>query len=763
MIGRFSCMPRALRRLLLALGLAAVLGSAAVAQAPGTIAEIIVEGTQRIEQETVRSYMALKPGDPFDADRMDRSLKALFATGLFADVTLRREGERLIVRVAENPIINRIAFEGNKRISTETLTPEIQLKPRIVFTRTKVQNDVKRILDLYRRQGRFAVTVEPKIIQLPQNRVDLVFEIDEGGVTAIRRISFLGNKRYGDSTLRGVISTKESAWYRFLTSDDTYDPDRIAFDREQLRRHYLNAGYADFRVVSAVAELVPERTGFYITFTLDEGQRYRWGKREIVSSLKDLSVDSLRSELAMTEGDWYSSELIDSTIRKLTDRLGTLGYAFVEVEPKTERDRDGQRVNITFEIKEGPKVFVERIDIVGNVRTLDRVVRREFRLVEGDAFNTSKMQRSRQRIQNLGFFGKVDVANQPGSAPDLTVIKATVEERSTGELSFGAGYSTTDGALGNVQLRERNLLGKGQDLRLRALLSTRRQEYDISFTEPHFLDREIAGGFDLFRITRDNQRISSYDDKRIGTGVRMGYQLSEELRHSVRYNLIDTEIRNVKSGASRFIRDQEGRRITSLIGQELLYDRRDNRFDPTEGYFLRVGFDVAGLAGDAHYLRPGIGGGYFYPVATDIVASLSGNAGLIYGLGEDVKIGDRFFIGGDNLRGFQYGGIGPRDGNTGDALGGNKFYTVTADVSFPLGLPKDIPLLGRAFVEVGSLWDIDATGLEIRDINSLRASVGVGLSIRSPVGPIRIDLAQPFIKESFDKKEVLRISLGTRF
>ncbi len=447
----------------------------------------------------------------------------------------------------------------------------------------------------------------------------------------------------------------------------------------------------------------------------------------------------------------------------MTIRLGNLGYAFVDIQPQVERNRDERLVKLTFEIKEGPKVYVERIDITGNVRTLDKVVRREFRLVEGDAFNAAKLQRSRQRIRGLGFFKKAEISNVAGSSPDKTVIKVDVEEKSTGEISFGAGFSTSDSLLGQVELRERNLLGRGQDVRIAGILSARRREVDFSFTEPYFLDRDVSAGLDLFHVTRDNQDTSSYDDKRTGFGLRFGYQLSEAMRQTLRYSLSDITIENVKSEASRFIKESAGERVTSLIGQDLVYDRRDNRADPTDGYFFRLSTDFAGLAGDARFVRPSVAAGWFYPIAADYVFSLLGQAGMVYGLGEDVAIQDRYFIGGTSLRGFRTSGIGPRDITTGDALGGNRYYTATTEMSFPLGLPKDLPVLGRVFVEAGSLWGIDLSGPEIRDESSIRASAGIGFSITSPVGPIRVDLARAFLKEQYDKTELFRFSFGTRF
>jgi len=752
--------------LILALGLAAatVFPLETLAQQRGTtIREIDVEGTQRIDPDTVRSYILLKPGDQATEEQLDRSLKALFATGLFADVTLRMEAERLNVRVVENPIINRIAFEGNRKLNDQALTTEVQLRPRVVYTRAKVQNDVKRILDLYRRSGRFAATVEPKVIQLPQNRVDLVFEINEGSVTGVKRIAFVGNKRFSDSTLRETIRTTESRWWRILSTDDNYDPDRVSFDRELLRKHYLANGYADFRVVSAVAELTPDRDGFYITFTLDEGERYRFGKIDITSALKDVKPEDLKDDVTTDEGEWYNADEVEKSVNQLTSAVGSRGYAFVEARPRINRDRDARTVGVTYEIQEGPRVYIERINVSGNVRTLDKVVRREFLLVEGDAFNTAKMRRSRQRLQNLGFFERVDVTNVPGETPDRTVINVEVREKSTGELSLGVGYSTADGALGDVSIRERNLLGRGQDLRLGFLISQRRQEVDLSFTEPYFLDRNLAAGFDIFRRTRDLQRISGYDEKSTGFTVRGGYQLTEPLRHTVRYTLRQDEIEDVVSGASRFIREQQGTTLTSLIGQDFTFDRRDDRFDPTEGYFVRLSQDYAGVGGDVTFLRHRVSGGTYYSIVDEWVAGVTGEAGYIESFGERSRIQHRFFLGGDSLRGFATGGVGPRDGPTGAALGGRELYAGSAELSFPTGLPKELGIRGSFFSDFGTLTDSGETGVEIQDKDSIRVSAGVGFLWRSPFGPVKMSFAKAVRKEDFDKTELFRFSFGSRF
>jgi outer membrane protein insertion porin family len=746
------------------------LPAAAQIEGGGIVREVRIEGTQRIEPETVRSYLLVQPGDQFNDERVDKSLKALFATGLFADVSLRREGDVLVIHVVENPIINRIAFEGNHKFDEAALTAELQLRPRVVYTRTKVQADVKRLLDLYRRSGRFAASVDPKVIPLDQNRVDLVFEIDEGAVTGISSINFVGNHQFTPSRLKETIQTKESRWYRFLSTDDTYDPDRLTYDRELLRKFYLSQGYADFRVVSAVAELTPARDGFFVTFTLEEGERYRFGKIDLESKIKELQASDLKPLVTVTEGDWYNADEVEKTITTLTDALGDRGYAFVDVQPRVDRHRDTHTIDVTFDVQEGPRVYVERIDVIGNQRTLDYVVRREIRLVEGDAFNTSKVRRSKQRIQNLGFFKKVDVNNTQGSAPDKTIITVEVEEQSTGELSLGGGFSTTDGPIGDVSMRERNLLGKGQDLRVGLTLSGRSQQVDLSFTEPYFLDRNISAGFDLFQIDQKNQLDATYDQFTLGGALRAGYQISDALRQTLRYTLRTDDIKNVQDNASFFIKAQAGSRVTSAVGQVLLFDKRDSRIDPTDGYFLSLGTDGAGLGGSVRYVRNKVSGGWYYPLYPEWVVSATAEFGDIRGLGQDVRIQDRYFVGGENLRGFATAGIGPRDTSTGDALGGNDYYVGSAMLAFPLGLPQEFGIAGRVFTDVGSLFSIDLGGpsastqfVKGTSAGTPRVSSGVGVSWKSPLGPIRLDVAYPILKESFDKKEFFRVGFGTRF
>ena len=744
-----------------------VAASPAWSQNAGIVRQIVVQGTQRVEVDTVKSYMTIAEGDPYNDERVDRSLKALFGTGLFADVTIRQEGEALVVRVVENPIINRIAFEGNKHIKDEQLEQETQLRPRVVYTRSKVQSDVKRILDLYRRSGRFAATVEPKLIQLEQNRVDLAYEINEGEPTYVKRINFVGNHFYNDGRLREVLSTKEERWYRFFSSDDTYDPDRLTYDRELLRRYYLKHGFADFRVVSGVAELTPDRGGFFLTFTVEEGERYKFGTAAIKANLRDLKAEELEPLLTSIPGDWYNADQVEDIVQQLTDALGSRGYAFVDVRPQIQRDRDSRVINITYEINEGPRVYVERIDITGNVRTLDKVIRREFRLVEGDAFNTAKLRRSRQRIRDLAFFDKVEVNNVPSdTAPDRTVIKVDLLEKSTGELSFGVGWSTVVGPLVEASIRERNLLGRAQDVKVTASVGSRRSTAEFSFTEPYMFERKLAGGFDIFGISRKLQTESSYDSSSEGASLRAGYAISDNLRQDLRYQWRLDKVKNIDDDASIYIKEQAGTAITSSVQQSLTWDYRDSKAEPTEGYYVRLSNEFAGLGGTQSFLRHNVSGGQYFLLDEGVVLGLTGSAGIISSLNDrKIRITDRYYLGGDSLRGFANAGVSPRDADTDDALGGLWQASGSAQVKFPLGLPEELGFGGQVFTDFGTVGSTETSTLStsINQASSLRASIGVGVNWKSPMGPVSLDFAVPVLKETFDEDEFFHFNFGTRF
>jgi outer membrane protein insertion porin family len=744
------------------------------APAPGNaITDIKVVGNERIEPGTIRSYMLLQPGDPFDPDRMDRSLKTLYATGLFSDVKLQRDGSTLVVTVAENPIVNRIAFEGNHKLTDEQLRTGLQLRPRAVYTAAQVQADRQHILDQYAAHARFNARVEPKIIRLDQNRVDVVFEIDDGEGTFISRIAFVGNKAYSEGRLREVISSRENTWWRFLSTSDTYEPDRVNYDKELLRRFYLRKGYADFQVTTSASELAADKSSFFVTFTLNEGERYTVGNTSVNSTLKGLDSETLAPLLELEPGDWYDGDAVERTTQALTNTAQSRGYAFVEVKPRISRDKAKHTVDLVFDVVEGPRVYVERIDINGNTRTKDKVIRREFRLAEGDPLNAALVRRSRQRLQDLDYFSNVQISSSPGSAPDRGILTTSVQEKATGELTIGGGYSTDSGALASAGLRERNLIGTGIDAGINGVLAQKRSELDLSVTDPYFLDRNLVTGFDLFMVQNNNQDIAQYNERRAGTSLRLGYEFTEHLRQVWTYSLVQRSVYGVQSGASIYVQDEAGSSLLSQLGQTLTLDYRDSRLDPHSGSVLRLGTDYAGLGGDAKFLRTKLDASYYIPLeryfgSPDWVLALSAGAGYLFNFDRQEKIIDRFFLGGDNLRGFQSGGAGPHAIIGGDSLGGRFIYTQSTELRFPLPVSADLGLTGRAFVDVGSLSEVNSLTLNgvhfaVADDPGPRVSAGVGVSWKTPFGLINIDLAQPIIKKRFDQTQLFRFGFGTRF
>jgi len=821
------------------------------------IRQISVIGNERVEPETIASYLAVKTGEPFDPTLLDTSLKNLFRTGLFSDVEFTEQNGVLIVRVVENPIINRIIFEGNKKLDREDMFEEVRIRPRMVFTRAKVRADVKRIMELYRGSGRFAAIIEPKVVQLEQNRVDVVFEIQEGPKTKVSRINFLGNKDFGDGDLRDVLATKEARWWKIFTSNDTFDPDRLAYDQQVLRQHYLNEGYADFRIISAVSELTPDREDFFITFSVEEGEIYTFGTIDVESEIRDVNAALFRSFLLMREGSNYNAEAIERTIESLSNAAGLLGYAFVDVRPQITRDRENRTININFKVLDAPRVYVERINIHGNVRTLDRVVRREFRLQEGDAFNSALVTRSENRLKRLNFFREAEIDQQQGSTPDRIVLDVKVEEQATGELNLGAGFSSLENFIFDFSIRQRNLLGKGQDLRLGLRLSGTRQEIDLGFTEPYFLGRRVAAGFDIFARRVDATNFGSiFDTKSLGFSLRAGMALNEFWTLSTRYTLRqdnvttpdsftiaqfnsflsniqnnfanadpdtqqallnqydtneDGTIETVDFSAggqaeptidemipfaySRAFQESIGKRYQSIVGYSVGFDTRNSIIRPTRGHSFYFHQDFAGLGGDVRYLRNRVNFDNYWTPWTGWTFRFGGEAGMILGLGQEVRLNDKFYIGGPRIRGFDTSGIGPRDFSGGSnsatgSLGGTAFYIGRGELFFPLGdMALESGINASAFVDVGSLfraqddlaectfslaeWDafqadntIDfdhSTSCLAGNSPSPRIAIGIGFSWQSPFGPFRIDLAKTLKRQLGDRPQTLQFNVGTTF
>ncbi|MFL5256984.1 MAG: outer membrane protein assembly factor BamA [Rhodopila sp.] len=751
-----------------------------VASSPGgTIQSIQVQGNQRIETGTIISYLLVQPGDAFDRDRLDRSLKTLYATGLFQDVQLSRNGNTLVVRVVENPIVNQVVFEGNHKLTDEQLRTAIQLRSRGVFTPAQAEADRQLILAMYAKAGYYDATVDPKIIRLPDNRVNVVFEITDGQATLISRIVFNGNKAFSESRLSEVINSREQRWWRFLSSSDEYQAEKLAYDKELLRRFYLKNGYADVQIVSATAELSPDRKGFFLSFTINEGERYRVGTVNITSQLRNLTGDQLRNALQLHEGDWYDGDAVGRTAEMIEQEVHNRGYAFVEVKPRVDRDPEKHIINLTFDVGEGPRVYVERIDIQGNTRTKDKVIRREFQLAEGDPFSAEAVRTTRTRLTDLGYFQNVDIQTSPGSAPDRAILTTTIAEKATGELTFGGGYSTDAGALLDIGLSERNIVGTGIAANINGVLAQRRSSITAGVTDPYFLDRNLVAGLDIFFIQTNYLGTEPYDERRQGFSPRIGYAFNDHLRQVWSYSLVNRDVYNVSTNASPFIKNEQGYTLLSQISQVLTLDYRDSRIFPHSGYILEGGADYAGLGGAVYFVRGNLSGAYYIPLEKylgnpDWGVKLGSSVGYLWDYGGKELIIDRFFLGGDNLRGFQTGGAGPHDQFSGDPVGGRFIWTGTTELRYPLPVSPDLGLSGRVFVDVGGLTQagfknfgscVEANGqpCNILQSGAPRVGAGVGVSWRTAFGLINVDLAPFVIKQPGDQTQVFRFGFGTRF
>jgi len=780
---------------------------AAVAQ---TVNSIVVEGNRRVEADTIRSYFRPGPGGRLGPEQEDEALKAMVATGLFSDVRISHSGGRIVVTVAENPVINRVAFEGNKKAKDEQLQAETQSKPRGTLSRPTVQADVQRIIEIYHRSGRFDVSVAPKIIELPNNRVDLVFEIKEGDKTGIKEIVFVGAKAFSHGRLKDVIKTSSSSLLSFLQTTDIYDADRVEADRDLLRRFYLKHGYADVRIISAVGEYDAAKKGFIVTFTIDEGSQYRVGTVDVVSNVRAIDPAILRSQVKLGPGSVYNADLVEKSVESMTIQAARQGYAFANVRPRGDRNFETKTINLVFVVEEGARAYIERINIRGNTRTRDYVIRREFDLGEGDAYNRALIDRAERRLKNLNYFKNVKITNEPGSAPDRVVINVNVEEQATGEFSVSGGYSTADGLIGEVSVADRNLMGRGNYGKASFTYGERVRGFDLSFVEPFLFGYRMAGGIDVFARQNLASNYVSYDSQTVGTNLRLGFALTEEIAFQPRYTFyqqkitlptqynncqfsnfapatglapgtgvtpqaeaagLDTQVAaNGPFGgcyadgeASLAVRKElaAGAVNVSLIGYTLSYNTLDNNRLPTSGIFAELRQDFAGVGGDVNFIRTQVEARTYYEVLNDVVSVFKLQAGNISGWGgKDLRMLDHFQMGPNLVRGFAPAGLGPRDltpGTTNDALGGSLYWGASVEAQTPLYfLPKDIGIKVAVFADAGSLWDYqgptfwNVTGETLQvGLNSpsmIRSSVGVGLLWDSPLGPLRFDLAYPITK-----------------
>lgn len=718
-----------------------------------TIKTITVVGNQRLEAQTILSYLRLRVGQPYDRSVLDQALKDLASTELFKDYQISDDNGALTIQVTENPVINRVILEGNKRLKEDKIRPEIKLAPRQIFTRSKVRADVARIIELYKRQGRFAATVDPKMVQLDQNRVDVVFEIDEGPKSKVRQINIIGNEQFSDGELRGEMATKQPSLGNLLSSNTTYDPDRLAYDQQKLRLFYLQHGYADFRVISAVAELTSNKQDFIITYVVEEGERYKFGDIDVKSQLRDFKPETLKRLLPMKTGDWYDAKLVEDTVESLSETAGLFGYAFADINPEFRRDPETRTMAITFDVGESPRTYVERIDVNGNTLTHDKVVRREFRLNEGDAFNSFGVKRTENRLNSLGYFqDKLEIERKEGSTPDRIILETNVEEKPTGELSLSAGFSSIENFLLQASIRQRNFRGLGQQLQASVNYSSYSKSVELGFTEPYLFDRNISLGGSIYRRDLNsfnfinNNRQTTFQQTTTGFQVNMGVPLTEFMSVFGRYSLNLDDVTLDKNlyyfggncdplVAGRYLCDAIGKRTTSLVGYTIAYDDRDNRLRPTRGQSFTLGQDFAGLGGSVRYVRTTATASKHFNLGSKFILNISAEGGYIYPLGDapsptsdKVRLTDRFFLGEPQLRGFDIRGVGPRvvrygnvdltdpmnpildtsdNARVDDALGGRAYYKGRFEVDIPLGSgAKELGLRPSVFLDFGSVWGV---------------------------------------------------------
>ncbi|GIQ72614.1 outer membrane protein assembly factor BamA [Bradyrhizobium sp. RD5-C2] len=717
-----------------------------------------MEGNRRVELETIRSYFHPGPGGRLGQAQIDDGLKALIETGLFQDVHIDQRGGRFVVVVVENPVIGRVAFEGNKKVKDEQLTAEVQSKPRGTFSRPMVQSDALRIAEIYRRSGRYDVRVNPQIIEQPNNRVDLIFEVNEGVKTGVRSIEFLGNNAYSASRLRDVIKTRESNLLSFLGGNDVYDPDRVEADRDLIRRFYLKNGYADVQVVAALTEYDPDKKGFLVTFKIEEGQQYRVAAVNFTSSIATLDPNALRSYSRVNTGSLYNAEALEKSVEEMQIEASRRGYAFAVVRPRGDRNFDNHTVSITFAIDEGPRTYIERINVRGNSRTRDYVIRREFDISEGDAYNRALVDRAERRLKNLDFFKTVKITTEPGSSSDRVILIVDLEEKSTGDFSVSGGYSTTDGALAEVSVSERNLLGRGLFAKASVTYGQYARGYSLSFVEPYLLDYRVALGLDFYQRQQLSNNYIAYGTKTLGFSPRLGFSLREDLSLQLRYSIYQQEItlpstlNNCNNNpfladgvtpnpafnpspayanlngislvstnglgcysdgeASLPVRKElaGGKTLTSALGYTLNYNTLDNNKNPTDGLIVDFKQDFAGVGGDVSYIKSAIDAKYYTPLVSDIVGVIHAQGGILNKLGSDeLRMLDHFQMGPNLVRGFAPNGIGPRDINpygTMDAVGGTKYWGVSAELQMPFWfLPKEVGLKGAVYADAGGLYD----------------------------------------------------------
>ncbi|MBF0399412.1 MAG: outer membrane protein assembly factor BamA [Magnetococcales bacterium] len=756
--------------LLWAVGLTALWGVGAffvpvVMAGSGTIGDIRVEGSQRIEPDTVRSYLKLDVGDAFSPVATRNSLNALFATGFFKDVTLDQEGDTLVVRVVENPMIREVTFEGNDAFSADDLKKIVTVKARAIYDRAKTERDLTALRQAYRVKGLFLAKIDLKVAELDSNQVDLVYRIKEGAKSKVQEVRIIGNHGLSDKQLIKKLLIQPSDWLSWYTDTDTYDREKLMYDQTQLRNVYLDNGYARVQVDSSVAELTPDRQAFLVTHTVHEGNRYKFGPLQIVGDFDELPEADLYNALKMAEGDWYSQQKLRESVEKLTDLIGDFGYAFLDIKPERIINDEAGVVAVKLVVNKGRRVYLNRIEVSGNTRTQDNVIRREISLVEGDRFSASKLRTAKAKLQSLNFFENIEISTPPAGDSELVDVKIKVGEKPTGTFTLGAGYSSQESFLGTASISQNNFLGKGQRAVFSLAHSGLKTEYNIGFTEPYFMGKKLSAGFDLFKRDLDQTRFSSIKEKTSGGSLSLGFPIADHLSDSISYRLSNTEIHYNGGGTpSRILQVQEALSpyLQSMVSNTLAWEDVDNRLTPTKGRIHRLTTDLSGLGGDVKFARLVADNHLYHPFdgEGEWVGHLRGRVGMEDGLGQDIPIFERFFLGGSNsVRGFSSAGVGPRTAE-GDAYGGTHFEQLNAELFFPmLGLAEK-GVRGLAFVDTGYLGDNDLPS-DVNGSGGVRMSTGVGIHWNSPFGPLRFTLSSPLMKESNDKTRVFDFSIGS--
>ncbi len=723
------------------------------------VSDIIVQGNRRLDTDLIITDSQIREIGT-DEKSLSLAVKNLYKTGYFENVQIFKDNSVVFINVKENPVIDLISIEGNKEIADDMILEELSIKSRNVYSVDVIKSDAEIIETLYRRQGFFSTYVEPKMIKVDDSRVNVIFEVNEGTEAKIKKVNFINNNVFSDSTLKDVISSSEYRWYEILGGNDKFDRDRINYDKDLLKKYYFDNGYVDFRIISVNSSLVDNRKDFIINFLLYEGIRYKVSDVSVRTNLRNLQKLDITDLIDISVGDWYSALKIDNSIKNISEKASQYGYAFVEVYPIIQKK--GNTLSLVFEIEEGKKIFIDRINVRGNLKTADKVIRRELELVDGDPFNSIKLRQSERNVNNTGLFDGVEIKLDESIDSNKANLDVEIKEKATGQFSVGGGFSSLDGAMGNVGIKESNLFGEGKELALTLGISTRRSEIDLSYTEPYFMDKDVAVGFDIFDVRRNNKIYSGYKHNILGFKLRSGYEIYNKLMHFSSYTIKRDKIHDIDNTTSRYIREQEGKRDTSIIGQAIQYSSLNDRINPTEGLRVRFDLDYYGLTGDAEHLSTELRIANFWRVSDGLILANFLEGGFIVPI-NDVKINDRFFINGDRLRGFKNLGIGPRDSATSDALGGEIYYLNRNELTFPLGLPDDLGVGGLVFADVGSLYNTSSSGSDIFDENKLRASVGVGISWLSPFGPVKFYLSKAILKENYDKKEIFRFSFGTTY